>query len=119
MAWLTDRQRVLSENVANANTPNYKANDLKPLSFEHELGQAGGQLQLVSTDAGHLQPKSAGASGDLTTITEDRTIGGNTVSMEDELMKVSQTGADYQLMINLYKKQVGMLKDAIGRGGAS
>ena len=34
------------------------------------------------------------------------------------MMKVSETMADYQLMTSLYKKQVGLLKEAIGRGGA-
>ncbi len=122
MAWLTDRQRVLSENIANVNTPNYQANDLKPLNFESELGLSGARLELVSTSPQHLQaPSGFGRDGDasLEHANEDRTIAGNTVSMEDELMKVSRTGADYQLMTNLYKKQLGMLKEAIGKGAGS
>lgn len=119
MAWLTERQSVLSQNIANANTPNYQAVDLKPLDFAGELGRAAGKLQLVSTNPQHLQSASATGnldSDDLAHTGDDRTIAGNTVSMEDELIKVSQTGADYQLMTNLYKKQIGMLKDAIGHG---
>jgi flagellar basal-body rod protein FlgB len=40
------------------------------------------------------------------------------VSLEDELIKVSETAADYQMMTNLYKKQIGMLKTALGKGGS-
>jgi len=40
------------------------------------------------------------------------------VSLEDEMIKVSDTTSDYQLMTNLYKKQVGLIKTAIGRSGS-
>ena len=37
MAWLSQRQDVLSQNVANADTPGYTARDLKPVDFEQAL----------------------------------------------------------------------------------
>ena len=120
MNWLTNRQRVLAENVANVDTPQYKAADLRPLDFRGELAQVQGKLQPVATDPKHLSgtvPVSA-AQEQVVTDQADRDISGNTVSIEDEMMKVSETMADYQLMTSLYKKQVGLLKEAIGRGGA-
>jgi flagellar basal-body rod protein FlgB len=122
MEWLSDRQKVLSENVANADTPHYQASDLRPLDFKKELQQTSGRLELVSTDAQHITatPTANAIPADaLVKTADDRVIDGNTVSLEDEMIKVSQTAADYQLMTNLYKKQISMLKDAIGRGGAS
>jgi flagellar basal-body rod protein FlgB len=122
MEWLSDRQKVLSENVANADTPHYQAADLRPLDFKKELEQTGGRLELVSTDPQHITtaPSATGVADDaLVKTADDREISGNTVSLEDEMIKVSQTAADYQLMTNLYKKQIGMLKEAIGRSGAS
>jgi flagellar basal-body rod protein FlgB len=119
MNWLTNRQRVLAENVANVDTPQYKAADLRPLDFRGELTQAQGKLQPVATDPKHLNgtiPVSTAQEQVVADQTE-RDISGNTVSLEDEMMKVSETMADYQLMTSLYKKQVGMLKEAIGRGG--
>jgi flagellar basal-body rod protein FlgB len=118
MEWLSDRQKVLSENVSNADTPHYQASDLRPLDFSTELKQASGRLQLVSTDPNHLAAADAEAlpADELIKTHDDRAITGNTVSIEDEMIKVSQTAADYQLMTNLYKKQIGMLKDAIGHG---
>jgi len=122
MAWLTQRQRVLAENIANVNTPHYKAADLKPLDFQKALSQTNGRLELVATDPRHLAGKPSApfqADDALLKTPIDRTIAGNTVSMEDEMIKVSETGADYQLMTNLYKKQLGMLKEAIGHGSGS
>jgi flagellar basal-body rod protein FlgB len=120
MNWLTSRQKVLAENVANVDTPQYKAADLRPLDFRNELAQAEGRLQMVSTDPAHLSgtvPASEGQEQPLADA-EERDINGNTVSLEDEMMKVSETMADYQLMTSLYKKQIGMLKEALGRGGS-
>ncbi len=71
----------------------------------------------MATNPGHIIPVSA--QSDIPDdarqpMPEDRAINGNTVSVEDEMIKVSQNTADYQLMTNLYKKQLGMLKMAIG-----
>ena len=41
---------------------------------------------------------------------------GNSVVVEEQMMKLSQTQADYNQMVNLYRKHVDMLKTAIGRG---
>jgi flagellar basal-body rod protein FlgB len=120
MSWLTSRQRVLAENVANVDTPQYKAADLRPLDFRHELAQFQGKLQPTATDPRHLGgtvPVSATAEETVANPVE-RDLNGNTVSVEDEMMKVSDTMADYQLMTSLYKKQIGMIKAALGRGGA-
>jgi flagellar basal-body rod protein FlgB len=46
------------------------------------------------------------------------TLSGNAVELETELQKVAETGMDYQTMSNLYRRNVEMLKTAIGRGGA-
>lgn len=131
MNWLSARQKLLAQNVANVDTPQYKATDLKPLDFKNELAKASGlaseggqaqwgQLQLASTDAGHLSAPPPDPSLDESTVkeTEERDISGNTVSIEGEMMKISETTTDYELITNLYKKQIGMLKLAVGKGGS-
>jgi flagellar basal-body rod protein FlgB len=122
MSWLTNRQRVLAENVANVDTPQYKATDLRPLDFRSELAQLQGRLQPATTDPAHLAgtiPASDESAAEEQDQPVERDINGNTVSIEDEMMKVSDTMADYQLMTSLYKKQIGMFKQAIGRGSGS
>mgnify|MGYP003352205521 CR=1 FL=1 len=120
LAWLSQRQDVLADNVANASTPGYKARDVKEVSFAELLGGAtrNRTVQLASTQAGHL-----GASARATpfTVIDDPaakpTFNGNAVDMENEMMKVSKTGIDYQFAVNLYKKQIGFIKTALGRTG--
>jgi len=51
MEWHQERQRVLAENVANADTPNYRARDLAPPDFSHEMQAA---LTLDRTDPLHI-----------------------------------------------------------------
>ncbi|HEV2674230.1 MAG TPA: flagellar basal body rod protein FlgB [Aliidongia sp.] len=122
--WLTARQKVVSENVGNADTPGFKASDLRPLDFRKELAEVthstSPKLAPVTTDAHHLVGTEFATKlqPEIEKITTDREINGNTVSLEDEMMKVSETSSDYQLMTNLYKKQVGLIKTAIGRTGS-
>ncbi len=120
MEWLNQRQKVLAENVANANTPNYRSSDLAPQSFRDLLkGAGGGRLVPVATSSGHLGgvPRGAGAM----TTTRDKVIEisptGNAVQIEEQMMKVAETQADYTMTTNLYRKHLNMLKTAIGRAG--
>ena len=61
MNWHQERQRLLAENVSNADTPGYRPRDLTPLDFGRQVQQASGQLQLALTAPGHLT--SAGGTG--------------------------------------------------------
>jgi flagellar basal-body rod protein FlgB len=124
ISWLTARQKVVTENVANADTPGFKASDLRPLDFRKELAEvthsSTPKLAPTTTDPRHLVGTEAAARLDpvVEKTTTDRDINGNTVSLEDEMMKVSDNASDYQLMTNLYKKQVALIKTAIGRSGS-
>ena len=124
MTWLHQRQDVLSQNVANADTPGFKASDLRPLDFRKELAEVthstATKLAPVTTNPHHLVGTefAADLKPEAEKSTTDRDINGNTVSLEDEMMKVSDTTSDYQVMTNLYKKQVGLIKTAIGRSGS-
>ena len=44
-------------------------------------------------------------------------LSGNSVDIEDQMLKVSQTAMDHQLTINLYRKHIAMMKAALGRPG--
>lgn len=116
MSWLTDRQRVLAQNVANADTPNYMARDLPEASFHQMLRGSQDRLKLQSTSGHHLagSKKDDGLSRTQQARVESSPTG-NSVVLEEEMMKVSETVADYELMSNLYRKSVGLLKLAIGK----
>lgn len=118
MTWLTQRQTVLAENVANANTPGYIAKDLKELDFGSILGKSAGKLQLAATEPGHIMsPAQDDTTAPIVTDTEDQSLDGNGVSLESQMMKVSTNAADYALVTTLYKQNVDMVKTALGGGG--
>lgn len=117
LAWLSQRQDVLAENVANVNTPGYKARDLKEPSFAELVRGTDSSVRLVATQPGHIGGTiRAGAYAVIDDKSTTPTINGNAVDIEGEMMKVSRTGIDYQFAISLYKKQIGMIKTALGRG---
>jgi flagellar basal-body rod protein FlgB len=114
LRWLGQRQEVLSQNVANADTPGYQARDLTPVSFGDALQQA--TLRPAVTQAGHLVAKSADpAAAKVKTITPwEVSPDGNGVVLEQQMTQLAETQADYQMATELYRKQIGMLKTAIG-----
>jgi flagellar basal-body rod protein FlgB len=119
LGWLNQRQAALSQNVANADTPGYSARDLKPINFEDVLKGASGSTQfyptLQVTDPRHIALKTAGAASYEDQDSPDPgAAGGNTVSLEQEMIKVADTQAEYQAASNLYAKAIGMMKTAIG-----
>ncbi len=117
MQWHQERQRVLAENVANADTPNYYARDLAPPTFEHVLQTA--SLTLARTDPGHLGVGSGG--GDSSQFAEDKKLHyeirprGNAVSHEDEMLKLAGNQMDYDAVTSIYTHSLALIKTAIGR----
>jgi flagellar basal-body rod protein FlgB len=118
LSWLSQRQDLLAQNVANADTPGYKARDLKEPSFADLVRGTSGTIRPVATQPGHIVSPQSGRWTVADDTSTTPTLNGNTVDMENELIKVSKTGIDYQFAINLYRKQIGMIKTALGRGGA-
>ncbi len=120
MNWLGERQKVLAQNVANADTPNYAPRDLKEVDFRKMVSGHSARLQPAATDEKHIAgASSGGAKANLTKPKPTETTqSGNSVSLESELMKIADTGMDYQLVTNLYRKQLGLFRAVLGRGGA-
>lgn len=116
MEWLNQRQKVLAENVANANTPNFRPSDLKPQTFRDLVaGSSSNRIAMAGTSGGHIAGRPAPAAGLVKGKATDVSPSGNAVVIEEELMKVSETQANYALMTSLYRKHIGMLKTALGR----
>jgi flagellar basal-body rod protein FlgB len=120
MQWHQERQRVLAENVANSDTPNFKPRDL----VEPKLDASGavapggpvGTLPMMRTSASHIS-----ASGAPETFDQNRKVGfetrpaGNAVNLEDEMLKVSSNQMDYAAVTSLYSRSLHLLKTAIGK----
>jgi flagellar basal-body rod protein FlgB len=116
MEWLGQRQKVLAQNIANADTPEYVPHDLKPQEFRRMVERrAGASLMPTATHAGHIQTSSLKA--DARSVEQrdryETAPSGNAVVLEEQLIKVAQTQSDYNAITNLYKKQVAMVKMAL------
>jgi flagellar basal-body rod protein FlgB len=116
MSWLNARQGILSQNVANADTPGYVASDLKPLDFSKVLENATAKSAngLATTDSRHISSHSASTSGGLDLSELETDPAGQTVEPEEEMIKVADTQSQYQAAANIYAKAISMMRTAIG-----
>ncbi|WP_439496742.1 flagellar basal body rod protein FlgB [Bosea sp. (in: a-proteobacteria)] len=113
MHWHQSRQKVLAENVANADSPGFRPHDLKAPA----AGPGAGGVALAQTSPGHLGPTGRRNGFDSNNAPRfEITPNGNGVNLEDEMMKVAQNQSDYQLAASLYSKGLGLMKIAIGKG---
>jgi len=119
MQWHQERQRVLAENVSNSNTPNFKPRDLVEPKFEAGSGAVGGSagsLPMARTSTSHIV-----AEGADPTFEQNRRVGfqtrpaGNSVNLEEEMLKTSANQMDYAAVTSLYSKSLHLLKTAIGK----
>lgn len=113
MHWHQERQRVLAENVANADTPKYRPHDLAPLRFDRLRSP----VVLERTASGHLT-----AAGAASARFEASRLGGyelrpsgNAVNLQDEMIKVAANQMDYQAATTLYSRSLGLIKTALGK----
>ena len=100
MQWHQERQRVLAENVSNANTPNFKPSDLVEPKFDNKGSNVGGtmgSLAMMRTSATHIgvsggAPSFRGDGGRSGFLTKPA---GHSVNPEDQMLKVSANQMDY------------------------
>ncbi|MYZ46982.1 flagellar basal body rod protein FlgB [Propylenella binzhouense] len=99
--WLAVRQATVAENVSNANTPGYSAREIEP--FQDVLDSFG--TKLAKTAPGHMDLEPAG----LRTSTVERVDGwdvthsGNSVAVEDEMIKAGEVQRDFSLNTGIVK----------------
>ena len=118
MDWLNQRQKVLAQNIANADTPDYIPHDLVPLDFADLARQQTRRLKMTVSSKKHIQDphEVQGKYKDKKNKDFTSEPSGNAVVLEEQMMLQSQTQVDYELMTRLYKKHVGMVRTALGRG---
>jgi flagellar basal-body rod protein FlgB len=126
MRYLTDRQSVVAKNIANADTPHFRAQDLAPFSFDSLLLKGGAQgtqagaaapLAMVRTNATHLGDNHAGLAARIEAhgATYGEKPDGNTVSLEEQMVKSADVMNGFELATAAYAKSVGLMKIGIGR----
>ncbi|MEO0879815.1 MAG: flagellar biosynthesis protein FlgB [Pseudomonadota bacterium] len=128
LSFLAARSTVISENIANADTPDYVARDLeKPAFSKLVAGARGGEppraVALSRSDARHIAggaaPVGESAGRLIAAPHGDASLNGNRVSLETQTLKLSGVRMEYQLASNVYRKGLDLVRIAIRGGGRS
>jgi len=116
MHYLADRQQVIAQNIANSDTPGFTAKDLKPFTLPAGGGAAGGLAPITPTLTSpmHMAAPTQTASGSqpIDSPDSETTLNGNSVVLEDQMMKMTQARGDYETAVTLYQQSMAMLTTA-------
>lgn len=113
---LSERQQLISENIANASTPGYRPRDVDTSGFERMVASissrnAAGSVTMSRTNAGHMQP--GGGSGAVRIVQHDdseTTIDGNAVVLEEQMARAAETRMAFETGIALYQKGLELMR---------
>lgn len=121
LGYLSDRQQMIAQNVANSDTPGYTPKDLRPFTLPGGQGAlALAPVAATLTSPMHLQPPSTGqASGQrpVTAPDSETTLNGNSVVLEEEMTKMSQARTDYDAAVAFYEQSLALIQTAAKRPG--
>ncbi len=127
MKAMSQHQRVIAENIANGETAGYKARTVAPEDFSSLLaayGDGAGTPRVarprvsLSSSMVALGAQAPEGSGGviLDSNTSETKPDGNNVTLEDQLLTLGEVQTDYSAVTNLYRKQMGLLRLALGNG---
>lgn len=111
MDYLVTRQSVVSGNVANASTPNYVSQDV---TFESYLQQTPG-INMALTNQRHMAAKPATPNMRIEKDTTWMKHDGNSVKVDEEMMKLNDISLNYSTVTQLYNKHKQMYQSSIRR----
>ena len=113
----SQRHAIISSNIANAETPGYKVQDI---SFEDELNKAMGNntAELEKTNARHLSGDTESTTVTPHPVESDGNLrnDGNNVSIDEEMSKLAQNTLEYDAAAQILAKKFAYLKYAISEG---
>ena len=118
MQYLDAKQKVLAQNISNTDTPNYTAREISTPDFGRTLKKVTGDnsVRLSTRTAGHMAPVGEAAPGRNQKQGEFYEVapGKNAVVLEEQMLKATEASMDHSLMLNVMKKNIGMIRMAIG-----
>ncbi|MBN2856401.1 MAG: flagellar basal body rod protein FlgB [Halothiobacillaceae bacterium] len=117
LAYRSERMGILASNIANSDTPNYKARDL---SFNDALRAAAGQggvghpLALKLDQPGQRSAgTSAGGAQELYRIPDQPALDGNTVDLERERVRFTENAVSYQTTLSFLNSRIKGINSAL------
>jgi len=120
MRWHEERQKVLSRNTSNSDTPGYTPQDLKPLDFKSLLKSSSSSLSLSvnKTNSAHMNSSDSLGSKPNFKIVQDKidyetSPSGNSVILEEQMFKMSENFTDHRLTTTIYQKNIDAIKKSL------
>jgi flagellar basal-body rod protein FlgB len=112
------RLELLADNVANADTPNYKARDIDFRAAMQSASGIGGDIAMTATSQRHIQAGSGSANTTtpMYRVPEQPTLDGNTVDSQKENAAIAETSVRYQATLTFLTSRIRGLRDAITGG---
>jgi len=109
--WLSARQTAIASNVANANTPGYRAVDVAP--FAAVLDNA--PMVMAATNPAHFDPSglSPAAYREVESDGGEETLSGNNVSLEGQMVALGEVGRDFTMTANIRRAFHQLLMSAL------
>ncbi len=115
------RHRVLTSNIANIDTPNYKAFEVVMEDVRQEKGRPSGHLELVRTGPRHLNGRRSGSDEVKIKASDPPPLNlradGNTVNLDRTMGKLAENTILYRAAAQLIKRKFQGLKNVIQGGG--
>jgi flagellar basal-body rod protein FlgB len=111
------RHRVLTRNIANADTPGYVPEDAVAPDFRRLVAGSGGEpVRLARTDAAHVDGRAATPRFRTEATPAELEPSGNAVSLEIEAGKLRSNSGEHKRATMLYGKYLNMIRQALGKG---
>lgn len=109
------RQQLLARNVANADTPGFRAQDLGGFDRLVESGMLGSGMTMAATRPGHLAGQGRQPAGRVVDAGSEASPNGNTVSLEDEMFRQAEIRREHQMALSIYESGLRLTRGALGR----
>ena len=116
MQWTAQRQEVLAQNIANADTPKFRARDMKSFEFKDIVRRETMQVNMTTTGPNHLggrQKSIRDISEEETRMPYETSPGGNSVVLEEQMSKMNETAISHKFTNEIYNKQLAMFRIAL------
>ena len=110
----SNRQETIARNIANADTPEYRAKDIE--SFSESVQTSKFDNEMRSTRVGHLVHEAAFSMRNREFDAPGASSpNGNTVSLETEMMKAVEARHQHEMALSVYKSSMNIIRGSIGR----
>jgi len=131
LGYLSERERVIAQNVANASTPGFTPKDLKPFAQQPGINNNNSSdkhtvaMSAAQTDSGHMTASTDSSGPSRKAINyvsvvapdSESTLDGNQVVLEEQMLKMNEARNEYDAAVGFYQKAMGMLHIAVQKPG--